>query len=223
MRRIELDLPTIVRLYWHGLSIFEIGDQMGVCGVTIQRRLRAAGVVRRSPSEARRGRPGRFYPNAQPLKDESWLRREYAEKSSTAIAGGLGVSHVTVCRALNRYGLKTQETHDAHISRNHQTSERAAAQRREKNGRHLSGLQRMLGMSLYKLGFTDIRAEEPFGPFSADWYSPSLDLIFEADGPHHGLPGHAESDAVRDAAIGLPVIRLDTTDIRRLARATGVV
>jgi len=221
--RVSFDLDRAITLYQQGLSVHQVAAQMGTNGPLVHRRLKEAAVSLRPPPTTKGATVGQPRPSRRKhpeLWDESWLREQYATKSSTEIGQEVGVSGPVVCEALKRLGIET--TFSKHQSRVHKTSPRAAAQRREKNGKHFSMLQRMLGMSLYRLGFTDIRAEEPFGPYSADWFSPSLGLIFEADGPHHGLPGHLELDQARDECIGLPVIRLNTTDVRRLARATGV-
>lgn len=215
--RVPIDVDEAARLYSQGLSVHEIGATLGTNGTRIWKRLNEAGISMRS-----RGL-GRDVPNLKKRKhpelfDEVWLREQYLTKSSTEIGRVIEVSGPQVCVALKRFGIQT--TFNKHQSRIHKTSPRAAAQRREKLGRHPSKLQRMLGLVLYRLGFADIRHEEPFGAFCADWYSPSLRLAFEADGSWHRMPGHVERDAERDGILaerhGVAVARFGTTDIRRL-------
>jgi len=187
-----------------------IAVELGVDGATVFRWLRRHRIPCRQWHRPRRKHPE--------LSDENWLREQYATKSSTEIGLSIGVSGPQVCVALKRFGI--QMTFSKHQSRIHKTSPRAAAQRREKLGRHPSKLQRMLGLALYRAGFSDIRHEEPFGAYSVDWYSPSLSLAFEADGSWHGMSGHAERDAARDGILveqhGVAVARFNTIDIRRL-------
>ncbi len=219
MRRVIFDEDEAERLYRSGLSIEEVGELLSVGYWLVYRRLLKRGVkfraARSGPNHLKRKHPDILW------DDDSWLREQYATKSTTEIAAELGdVSHMAIYRALERFGIEIRR--DEHASRANQTSPKAAAQRRRKLGTRHSYLQRQLAMFLYRAGFTDIRQEEPFYTFNVDFYSPSQNLAFEADGSFHQMPAHRDHDQRRDRFLlmryELPVIRFSTTEIRRLYR-----
>ncbi len=218
MRRVTFDEDEAERLYRDGQGTTQLAKRYGFSHITINRRLKARGVLLRGYATQRLVR----HKHHDILwDDDSWLREQYATKSVTKIAAELrDVSYQSVYRALERFGIEIKR--DEHASRANRISPKAAAQRREKLGLRHSYLQRQLAWFLYHAGFTDIRQEEPFYTFNVDFYSPSQHLVFEADGSFHQIPAHQEHDQRRDkflmARYGLPVLRFSTTEIRRLYR-----
>jgi very-short-patch-repair endonuclease len=68
------------------------------------------------------------------------------------------------------------------------------------------------------------RRQHPLGPYVIDFYCPSLGIVVELDGEHHGYQANAARDRQRDAwlvARGLRVLRFWNENVR--TNLTGVV
>jgi transposase len=98
-RRVQVPVEEAVRLYRDGLPMLEIAARFGVGTMTIQRRLREAGVVARTTKDWARGLP--------PIPvDEDVLRQLAAQQMSTREIGeALGVSEETARRRMRALGI----------------------------------------------------------------------------------------------------------------------
>jgi transposase-like protein len=90
-------------------SSSEIGDELGVSGLTVRNWLEKHGIDRRSQSEARAGG------NVEPLHDSDWLYEQYIEqeRSTYDIADELGVNRNTVSSWLDRHDIEKRGDTDA--------------------------------------------------------------------------------------------------------------
>jgi len=83
-----------------GMTTRQIGAKVGIPSRTIARYLKKAGVQLRNPG----------YPVIEPLSNREWLEREYAGKSTTAIAAEIGCSSRSVALWLERHGIQARNT-----------------------------------------------------------------------------------------------------------------
>ena len=78
----------------------QIGEKVGVPSQTVGRYLKKAGVQLRNPG----------HPVIDQLMNREWLEREYAGKSTTAIASEIGCSPRSVALWLERHGIQARST-----------------------------------------------------------------------------------------------------------------
>lgn len=78
----------------------QIGAVVGVPSRTVARYLQKAGVQLRNPGD----------PAIEQLMNHEWLEREYAGKSTTAIAAEIGCSARSVALWLERHGIQARNT-----------------------------------------------------------------------------------------------------------------
>jgi 5-methylcytosine-specific restriction endonuclease McrA len=98
--------PKYLRRKYHGegMTLEEIGNQIGVGHGVIQNHMEKHGIERRTISESRaKG-------DVTPLHDREWLREQYAERgrTTTDICDQLGVTSHTVSVWLRRHGIETR-------------------------------------------------------------------------------------------------------------------
>jgi hypothetical protein len=83
-----------------GMTTRQIGAVVGVPSRTVARYLQKAGVQLRNPGD----------PAIEQLMNHEWLEREYAGKSTTAIAAEIGCSARSVALWLERHGIQARNT-----------------------------------------------------------------------------------------------------------------
>lgn len=98
------DEDTLRELYVEeGMSVFEVGDELGCSGSAVQRNLEKVGIGTRdvggNPSDA-------------PYKIESKMRERYVEDemSTWEIAEEWGVSQATICKWLDRHEIEKRKS-----------------------------------------------------------------------------------------------------------------
>lgn len=87
-------------MYSEGMTTRQIGVNVGIPSKTVWRYLKKAGVQFRNPG----------HPLIERLMNREWLEREYAGKSTTAIAAEIGCSHRSVALWLERHGIEARDT-----------------------------------------------------------------------------------------------------------------
>jgi len=157
------------------------------------------------------------------LSNKDWLQQKYERDllSLTEIGKIVGCNQSVVAWWLIEHEISYNR--GARISRIMKESQLAQEQRiQARHNSKPSNLQLMLGDVLRTAGY-DLETEVRFGNYHVDFYSPSRHVAFEADGSYHGLESHIVHDSARDSWLmneyELPVIRFNTTEIRRLYAA----
>lgn len=87
-------------MYSEGMTTRQIGVKIGIPSKTVWRYLKKAGVQLRNPGD----------PVIEQLAKRGWLEREYAGKSTTAIAAEIGCSVRSVALWLERHDIEARGT-----------------------------------------------------------------------------------------------------------------
>lgn len=120
--RKELDMDMVQDMYVNrNMSYIEIGEVLGVSGVLIGNRLKAAGI---------KGRTGAFMPE----DPDAVIQRYLDGESLTDVGMHYGVSQTTIRDYLKRQGVPTRSLSEA-IKLRHQKEKAAVAEAKEREER----------------------------------------------------------------------------------------
>ena len=118
-----LDRPTeLAPEYTAAGSLKVLAESIGASSATVRRAMIRHGIQRnqRKPSTA----------SAPALDDATWLRARYASSTGVELAAELGVTPMTIYRALRRHGIEPRrQGHGQHQRRRHPTQRCGMARR----------------------------------------------------------------------------------------------